>query len=225
MKDFLTGLLLGLVLAWICTGRAELIRVRVLLSQPQQVEEWYPSVVMSQVRERFREDLGVRMRVKFRKSSKVPHSYDLDLADDDFTSYLHKVKRSKVWIKLALVPAYWRDGVDYSAGFGIWDFAMATIRQARLTDGADRYDYDWITAGHELAHTLNAEHIDFVPNVMAENALAYASPELRFLVQTKKEVKNFLKERKHERTSNTTTKRLVNIKRKSSARKSLGGSF
>lgn len=176
---------------------AEILRVRVLIAQPQQVADWYPSVVMEQVKERFKEDLGISLRVKYRKSYKVDHSQYAEGLHvyGEFYEYLRKVKRVKTWTKLVLVPAYWKDGVDYSAGVATWDLGLATMRQS-AANGSDRFDYDWITASHELAHTVNAEHIDSRENLMNFGVLGFARPDLRFDAETKREVRRFLRERR-----------------------------
>ena len=172
-------------------------KILVLVSQPQQVSDSYVSAVLNQVKAVYRHDLHIRTRFRTRTDYRIdPLDFSLDERTGEFITY-SKILRRRGWTKLVLRPAYFdADGNDWSAGLGSW-FALATIRGVRLSDGADRFNVDWVGAAHELAHTLGAKHTAEV-SVMHPDALAYASPDLRFLAKTKKEIKNFLEERVNE---------------------------
>lgn len=201
LEAFIYGIVVGvfsiiaaLSLCSLSEAHAEKLNVKFLIAQPAQVERQYVEQVAARVKEIYLSQLGIRIRSRIRDSHLVKHSgYQLlDQRYSEFEAYDSKLSNRKRWIKVVLVPPWFdENGLDYSAGFAKeqHSIAIATIRGIRLLDGADRFDWDWLVIAHELAHCLGANHIDTKPNIMHSDAGSYASPDLKFLSSTKRQIR------------------------------------
>lgn len=201
---FLQGLVIGLILAWVCSSRAELVRIRVKVLNASEVSDEYIRSVIKAVAERYRSDLHVRTRFGVHKSSVVDHSQFISIEDrfNEFITYSKILKRPR-WNRVTFVatPPYAdANGCSYGAGLATW-FGMGVIRDYESCTGADRFGSDWVTIAHEVCHAVaynrrrygQESRCDHTPeertdSIMHPDALRYADNGLRFIGKTRKEI-------------------------------------
>lgn len=124
------------------TAEAQLVRVKVL--NASGVSDAYMQTVVTEVKTRYRSDLGIRLRVRTSVSDAVSHSLDLEDRFAEFEQWQSKLKPRKVWnrVQFVAVPAYYdENGCSYGAGYATF-FGFGVIRGTESCSGADRFDAD-----------------------------------------------------------------------------------
>lgn len=187
-------------LLFVSVAQAELIRVKVL--NASGVGDAYLAKVIEATKERYRNDLRIRLRVRTAHSDLVAHDYDLEDRFAEFDAWGRKLKLRKVWNRVQFVgtePYFDSHGCSYGAGLASW-FGMGVIRGYESCSGADRFASDWVTMAHELCHVIaynrrrfgfasQCDHDDRTHNLMHSNAMAYAGEGLRFRDSTRADLK------------------------------------
>lgn len=202
--SFWRGLAIGMILAWVCSSRAELVRIRVKVLNASEVSDEYLRSVIDNVSRIYRSDLRVRLRVRVSKSNHIDHQ-DFILIEDrfnEFIAYSKVLKKRPYWNRVTFVaipPYYSEAGCSYGTGLSTW-FAVGVIREIEHCSGADRFNSDWVTAAHEICHTIaynrrrfghksQCDHKDKTPNVMHSAALMFTpTMDLKFLRSTRKQL-------------------------------------
>lgn len=201
---FLQGLAIGLVLAWVCSSRADLVRIRVKVLNASEVSDEYLGRVTRNVQSHYRNDLRIRTRFAVHKSSVVNHSEFISIEDrfNEFIAYSKILKRPR-WNRVTFVatqPYTNANGCSHGAGLATW-FGMGVVRGYESCTGADRFGSDWVTIAHEICHSIaynrrrygQESRCDHTPeertdSIMHADALRYAANGLRFLRQTRRQI-------------------------------------
>lgn len=164
---------------------------------PDSIPAEYIPFMKAEIRQRFIEQFGVKIKVKIKHVSNSNVPYALTHVSKHFYYWHNKISKShkgRHWA-LVLVPPMYKDGIKWMAGiaqdtcFSKYKSLTLAVSVAELknSSGQDRFLHSIIAAMHELGHTLGLSHTAITPEtIMHSGVLYYASPYMTFSEQHKK---------------------------------------
>ena len=157
----------------------------------------YIPFMKAEIRQRFIEQFGVKIKTKIRYVSNSNVPYALTHVSKHFYYWQNKISKShkgRHWA-LVLVPPMYKDGIKWIAGiaqdtcFSKYKSLTLAVSVAELknSSGQDRFLHSIFAAMHELGHTLGLNHTDTIPaTVMHSGVLYYTSTSMEFSGQHRK---------------------------------------